>query len=153
MFNSCLIALSTELNNGTFQKDDFLVDACREYHLSIIRTELEMWQDQGGSDETFMERFESAFPPGFIRRDLCEAKNVIYDLYDIANSTIIRYELKPIYTYVMYQLVEEWPEYWSDNMECLVPKGLKAYLKKKACKQTSARNCDRMVLNTLLLCR
>ena len=130
MFNSSLIGISIELNGGNYGYDQPLVKACREFHLDIIRTELEMWQDQDASDESFIERFAVAFPPGFLRRDLLRAKNVIYDLFDIAVSDTLRLQLTPIYTYVMYHLIEGWFLIWDDE-ELNVPRGLKTYLRKK----------------------
>lgn len=130
MFNSSLIIeTSIQLNNGTFSYDCPLVNACQEMHLDIIRTELEMWKDQGQSDEGFIERFSDVFPKGFVRRDLKRAKNIMYDLFDIANSIVIRFELTPIYIYVMYHLIKEWFECWSDEDEIIyTPQSVIDYL-------------------------
>lgn len=124
MFNSSLIDISIELNGGSYNYDQPLVKACREFHLDIIRSELE---DQDSSDEVFFERFADDFPPGFIRRDLQRAKNVLYDLYDIGVSDI-RFKLTPIYTYVMYRLIQDWFIVWEDAA-LKVPRGIKTYLR------------------------
>lgn len=138
MFNSSLINISIELNNGMYHYDQPLVNACREFHVEIIRTELEMWNDEGGSDEAFIERFADDFPPGFMRRDLQRAKNILYDLYDIAISDTPRLQLIPIYTFVMYRLIEDWFIVWEDLDETIVvPRGLKTYLRKM-----HASKCD-----------
>jgi len=108
MFNSLmLISTSIELNGGKYSCKDPLVQSCYNFYLDIIRTEIELWQDVGDTDKAFVDRFKDVFPHGFIRRDIEKAKNVIYDLYDIALSPVIRFELSPIDTYVLYKLVEE----------------------------------------------
>lgn len=131
MFNSsAIIGISIQLNGGKYSSNCPLVKACHELNLNIIRTEIEMWQDQSGSDDGFIERFSSVFPRGFIRRDIRRAKNIIYDLYDIAVSEVLRLELSPIYTYVMYRLIEEWFEGWDGEEDMIyVPRGLKTYLR------------------------
>jgi len=131
MFNSSvIIRISIKLNDGKYSSNCPLVKACRDLHLNIVRTEIEMWKDQSGSDDYFIERFSGVFPRGFIRRDIERAKNIIYDLYDIAVSTVLRSELSPIYTYVMYRLIEEWFEGWAGEKEMIyVPRGLKTYLR------------------------
>lgn len=133
MFNSSLLVkTSLDLNDGKFSSKDPLVKACHDFYLDVIRTEIEMWQDQGGTDKDFAHRFNDVFPRGFIRRDIERAKNVIFDLYDIAVSPVLRFELSPINTYVMYGLIEGWFLAWEDDKEMLcVPRGLKTYLRKK----------------------
>jgi len=133
MFNSLmLISTSIELNGGKYSSKDPLVQSCYNFYLDIIRTEIELWQDVGDTDKAFVDRFKDVFPHGFIRRDIEKAKNVIYDLYDIALSPVIRFELSPIDTYVLYKLVEEWFLAWNEEEEILcVPRGLKTYLRKK----------------------
>lgn len=131
MFNSSLINISIELNNGMYHYDQPLVKACREFHLEIIRTELEMWNDEDCSDEAFIERFSDDFPPGFLRRDLERAKDILYDLYDIAKSDTLRLQLTPIYTFVMYRLIKDWFTVCCDNDDVIIiPRGLKTYLRK-----------------------
>ena len=133
MFNSSLlIKTSIELNDGKYSSEDPLVKACRDFFLDVIRTEIEMWQDQGGTDKDFIDRFDVVFPKGFIRRDIERAKNVIFDLYDIAISPVLRFDLSPINNFVMYGLIEGWFLAWEGNKEMLcVLRGLKTYLRKK----------------------
>lgn len=85
----------------------YISEACQQFHLDMLVTEMEMWEDCSGSDIDFSEMFESVFPPGYLRRNLQEAKDVIYDLLDILRSDIVRSELKPIYTYVMFHIILE----------------------------------------------
>lgn len=131
MFNSSIIiSISIQLNGGQYSSNCPLVKACHELHLNIIRTEIKMWKDQSGSDDCFLERFDSVFPRGFIRRDIERAKNILYDLYDIAISPVLRFELSPIYTYVMYKLIEEWFDCWDGEKDMIyVPRGIKTYLR------------------------
>lgn len=133
MFNSSLlIKTSIDLNDGKYSSKDPLVKACHDFYLDVIRTEIEMWQDQGGTDNDFVDRFSDVFPHGFIRRDIERAKNVMFDLYDIAVSPVLRFDLSPINTYVMYGLIEGWFLTWKGDKEMLcVPRGLKTYLRKK----------------------
>ena len=130
MFNSFrIVKTSIELNSGKFSSNDPLVKALHDLHLDIVRTEIEMWQDQGGTNEAFAEWFDDAFPSGFIRRDIERAKNVIYDLYDIAVSPVLRFELSPINTYVMCELIDRWfdeDEFAEERY--VVPNDLKTYL-------------------------
>lgn len=115
MFNSdLLIGTAIRLNNNEYKDDDILITACRDFHIDIVRTTIEMWKDQGETDQSFSEHFESVFPPGYIRRNIDHAKSVIFDLYDIAISSVIRFELPPIYVYVMYRMIEERMEIWED---------------------------------------
>lgn len=107
-------------------------ETCQQFHLDMLVTEVEMWKDFGGSDIGFFERFESVFPPGYLRRNLQGAKDVIYDLLDILRSDIVRSELKPIYTYVMFHIILEKSEELDDNYlpEERIPKGLESDLRK-----------------------
>ena len=90
MFNSSLLVkTSLDLNDGKFSSKDPLVKACHDFYLDVIRTEIEMWQDQSGSDDCFLERFDSVFPRGFIRRDIERAKNILrYRLVNINKTTL-----------------------------------------------------------------
>lgn len=110
----------------------YISEACQQFHLDMLVTEVEMWKDLGGADMDFLERFESVFPPGYLRRNLQEAKDVIYDLLDILRSDIVRSELKPIYTYVMFHIILEKNEELDDNYssEDRIPEGLESYLRK-----------------------
>ena len=75
MFNSSLLVKTAlDLNDGKFSSEDPLVKACHDFYLDVIRTEIEMWQDQGGTDKDFADRFNDVFPRGFIRRDIERAK-------------------------------------------------------------------------------
>lgn len=138
MFNSFLLSEVSKTYSGRL--DPYfapLMRACRELHLSIIRTEIEMWKDQGGSGEEFISRFESNFPPGFIRRDLKRAQCIIFDLFDIASSYTVRYELTPIYTFVMFRLIEDWFEaYEGEEPILFVPEEIVAYLHQQNVSQT-----------------
>lgn len=129
MFNSTLIGISIELNGGEYHSSQPLIKACQEFHLDAILSALELDGFQGGTDENFVEMFSSNFPPGFLRRDLQKARNILYDLYDIAISSVIRYDLAPIYTYVMYSIIEDWLALRKDSeMEKEMPDGLETYL-------------------------
>ena len=111
----------------------YISKVCKQFHLDMLVTEVEMWQDlSGSSDVGFLERFESVFPPGYLRRNLQGAKDVVYDLLDILRSDIIRCELKPIYTYVMYHIIVEKIDEYDDifSPEEQVPDGLESYLRK-----------------------
>ncbi len=133
MFNSLLlIKTSIDLNDGRYLSEDPLVKAFYDFNLDVIRTGIEMWRDQGGTDKDFADRFDAVFPKGFIRRDIERAKNVVFDLYDIAVSPVLRFDLSPINIYVMYGLIEGWFLTWEEDKEMLcVPRGLKTYLRKK----------------------
>ena len=109
----------------------YVSETCQQFHLNMLLTEIEMWKDCGGSDVDFCERFESVFPPGYLRRNLQGAKNVVYDLLDILQSDIVRSELKPIYTYVMRHIISEKNEELDDycSPEERIPEGLENHLR------------------------
>lgn len=67
--------------------------------------QIEMWQDMSGSKKDFIELFEYDYPIGFVRRNYDEAVSILYDLKYIAESNVIRYELSPLFTFVIYHLV------------------------------------------------
>ena len=76
------------------------------------------------------------FPPRYLRehsnKDII---SVIYDIKEILYSNIVRWELKPIYTYVIYNMIESCFELVNelyDKKECighLLPKSIKNMLK------------------------
>lgn len=109
----------------------YISGMCQQFHLDMLISEIEMWVNIGGSDIDFCARFESLFPPGYLRRNLQEAKKVIFDLLDILESYIVRSDLKPIYTYVMYHLIwEKCGEYDnSSSPEERIPEGLENRLR------------------------
>ncbi len=123
----------------------YVSEACQQFHLDMLVTEIEIWQTSGGSDMDFSEIFESVFPPGFLRRNLQGAKDIIYDLLDILRSNIIRSELKPIYTYVMFHIILEKSEELDDiySPEDRIPEGLEIYLR-------SAYGEDEDAINNIL---
>ncbi len=105
MFNSRLVQLSRELCNG-IPYDCPLFEAAKDFYIFALEVNHTEWLFENKTDEVFSEIFEYAFPPGYIRRDIESAKNVIYDLFDIAKSDIVRQELSPIYTYVLYNIIQ-----------------------------------------------
>lgn len=133
MFDSETIMITAlELNNGMFVEKDPLIQGLYNLHLDIVRTEIDSWQDMGGTDEDFAECFKDVFPTGFLRRDIQRAKNVLYDLYDIAVSPVLRFELSPVNTYVMHNLIARWFDAWSEDESIVcVPRGLKTNLRKR----------------------
>lgn len=118
---------------GRFSHAYHLVfEECQRFLLGMVLSELEIWRNLGGTDADFSERFDSVFPPGYLRRDLQGAKNIVYDLLDILNSEIVRSQLKPIYTYVMFHILLEANEGLDDDYspEERIPDGLKSELQK-----------------------
>ena len=134
MFNSSLLGISQEINNGRFDRYCPIVEAVYKTHNEIIHDAIAEWKMFGFSDEEFDEYFEDIFPPGFISRDRNKAKQIIYDLRDIAEGEAIRFELAPIYSYVMYNLIRNWCEMLeeSDQLKSNFPLTIKNYLKEKA---------------------
>lgn len=109
----------------------YILGMCQQFHLDMLVSEIEMWENVGGSDREFFERFESVFPPGYLRRNLQGAKDIIYDLLDILESSIVRSKLKPIYTYVMYHIISEKTKEYDDyySPEERIPEGLENHLR------------------------
>lgn len=114
MFNSRLVQLSRELCNN-IPYDCPLFKAAKDFYLFALEANHSEWLFENKTDETFLENFEYAFPPGFIRRNIESAKNIIYDLFDIARSDIVRQELSPIYTYVLYHIIYGVFDLFEDN--------------------------------------
>lgn len=128
MFNSSLIHYSKKISGNSFSLDNPIVLAYRTVHKDVIDLALDMWQTAGGDDCLFVEYFDHVFPPGFIRRDLQRAKSVLYDLKDIAESDIVRFSLSPIYTYVMFHLLEDTIRLWRETNINTLSKELVQYL-------------------------
>ena len=133
MFNSELLDCAKEMDGGQLDYDNPIVKAVYDTHNEIIQFEIDLWNDVDPSDKGFEEHFIYDFPPGFIRRDINRAKQIIYDLSDIASGETIRHELAPIYTYVMYHLLYRWSEIEFDEngLQDKLPNDIKEYLKAK----------------------
>lgn len=116
MLKAYPLSIVGETKNYLSKAYRYVSRACQQFHLDMLVTEVEMWKDSSGSDANFVERFESVFPPGYLRRNLQGAKGVIYDLLDILRSDIVRNELKPIYTYVMFHIISEKPKNWTTTI-------------------------------------
>lgn len=135
MFLSSLLGIAIKLDSGTYSESNPIIVAYQERHLDIVRSALEMWSDCG-NDESFIEYFQNDFPPGYIQRDVHAAKQIIENLMDIARGSAIRYKLRPIYTYVMYHLIDDFLEslhdYEVDGIDIgwLFPDELVKYLRK-----------------------
>lgn len=133
MCNSGLFNIVKELEDGFLEPSNPIVKAVCDVHYEAIIFEIDIWQDKGGTDEAFVEQFAEAFPPGFVRRDLARAKQVLFALRDIARSEEIRHELAPIYTYVMYDFISFQNELMDDmdQMPKDLPVEVKEYLREK----------------------
>ena len=133
MFNTSLFEIVKELNGGKFDQYNPIVKAVNDTFYGIIQSNIEIWHDFDASDAGFEERFYDDFPPGFISRDITRAKQIIFDLRDIAAGEAIRFELAPIYTYVMYHLIYHWNEWLADEdrLKDSFPQTVKDYLKEK----------------------
>lgn len=132
MFNSMILGLSREIQDRIDLSSCPIVKAFKNFYLDMFDLELDGWRDLGGTDEDFVECFEDVFPAGFLRRDLQKAKNIIYDLLDIAKSDVPRLYLSPINTYVIYHLMRNWYELLGDlddGIEC--PEEVINYLKEQ----------------------
>lgn len=131
MFNSYLIELAKKLSNGSFSDNDLLVRSCYEFYYNIILSEIESWESQYATDEGFITIFADDFPPGFLRRDLVQAKSILFDLLDIAKSRVIRGQLSPVMTYVLYNLVRDYFDVKADMESDTIPDNVLKYLDEK----------------------
>lgn len=132
MFNSIILDLSREIQDRIDISSCPIVKAFKNFYLDMFDWELDGWRGLGGTDADFAECFEDVFPTGFLRRDLQKAKNIIFDLHDIAKSDVPRLYLSPINTYVIYHLMRNWYDLLSDlndGIEC--PKEVTDYLNEK----------------------
>jgi len=132
MFNSMILGVSREIQGRMNISTCPIVKAFKNFYLDMFDLELDGWRGLGGTDEDFIECFEAVFPTGFLRRDLQRAKNIIFDLHDIAESDVPRLYLSPINTYVIYHLMRNWYELLgdlNDGIEC--PKEVINYLKEQ----------------------
>ena len=131
-YSITIVDTALALNNGRFVEQDPLIQAMYNLHLDIICTEIDTWRELDGSDDDFLYYFQDVFPAGFLRRDIQRAKNILFDLHDIAVSPVLRRELTPINTYVMCKLIERWFDAWAGDENMIrVPKGLKENLRKR----------------------
>ncbi len=130
MFNSALIDISQEINDGIFDRYNPIVEEVYDTYFSIMEMSIDGWMLNDPSDKGFMECFRDIFPPGYMTRDMSQAKSVIYDLMDVAAGFTVRYELKPIYIYVMHKLIQRWSDVIKDN-HGHIPERLQIYLKEK----------------------
>ena len=104
MFNSALLSDITR-RYGPVCDVSLLPNAIKVRHFEIIETAYNLWQDSG--DDIFDGYFRFFFPPGFIERDRGRAKQVVSDLWNIAQSPVIR-RLDAIHCYVMYHMIDAW---------------------------------------------
>ena len=105
MLNSRLVNLSIKLCKG-IPYNCPLFKAAKEFYIFALEINHTDWLLGNKTDEAFLENFEYAFPPGSIRRDMVSAQNIIYDLFDIAKSNVVRQELSPIHTYVLFHIMQ-----------------------------------------------
>ncbi len=106
MFNSRIVEISKSINNK-FNLNCPLIKAFQSFYLSVFSTYWDYWLDSEKTDEAFIEIFEDVFPTGYLRRDLASAKNLFNDLLDIVKGDTVRRELTPIYTYVVYNIMQD----------------------------------------------
>ena len=82
------------------------------------------------------EELSYYFPPRYIREHSnAQIINVVKEIEEIFCSDIIRWELKPLYTYVIYQIINDWCKLMEDiydekeRIKHLMPKSIKNMLK------------------------
>lgn len=61
----------------------------------------------------------SYFPRGYYKKKPEYCNDFIYSLRDTIQSSVIYDELTPIQSYVLYQIIDEWPDLYSDIPELL----------------------------------
>ena len=113
MFGSALLTEAVISDAGRYDPDHPLMKTCYAFYLDVV--ERNMMFSENMSDKEFENYFADDFPPGFIKREKNRARQVVDDLHAIAKSEVIRYELDPIYTYVMYHFILDWFECYMDN--------------------------------------
>ena len=141
MFNSSLYEIAQDIEDGILDHYNPIVYAVRKTHSEIIQSAIDEWEQSGTTDKGFEQCFEKDFPPGFINRDRNRAKQIIYDLRDIAEGETIRYELEPIYSYVMYHLIVHWCEMLKSYnlLKSNFPEEVIDYLNKQSIKPRSEK--------------
>ena len=99
-----------------YARKGVLFDCIKQRFIDVL--ESYMWYfDVIETTDDFIDYFEYLFPSAYIRANPEKAKTVVYDLWHIANSTIIRYDLEPIYVYVMYHMIAEWCMELADRLK------------------------------------
>lgn len=92
--------------------DEYLYKKVKEVYLDIVYSEMEYFESL--SQDDISDSLELIFTESFVRYHYQEAKNIIIDLYNIANDDIIRNTLPPLHTYAMYRLIRNIMDFYSD---------------------------------------
>ena len=137
MFNSVLLLTESEGDGEKYGRGHPLFETCREFYLDVIERDRLFLEDM--SEKDFVSYFEKDFPPGFITREKERARQILDDLYAIAQSAVVRYELAPVYTFVLYHLVRDWFANYKDRQkevgtkkaEAFLPDKIQGYLKSR----------------------
>ncbi len=103
-------------NTGMYPTGDSKLDNyIQEYFIGMIEIEaLDFLRTCWDKKELPDEYLENIFPRSFIHRNPQKAVEIIYDLDDIARSTIVRKSLPPLHLYAMYHIIRNYEDYKND---------------------------------------
>lgn len=80
---------------------------------AIVRVVLDMLNDNGGFD------LEGFFPRDYLDRKPEECRRLVDELYEILQSDILRYYIKPKYEYLLYSIISWWDDVADDESDLI----------------------------------
>lgn len=103
-------------NTGIYPSGDSQLDTYVQDHFiaMIEMAGLDYLRSSWGKKEPLDEYLDTVFPRAFLRRNPKKAVEIMYDLDDIARSTVIRQELPPLHLYAMYWIIRDYEELKDD---------------------------------------
>ena len=126
MFNSGLFADITDYSDYTHNP---LILAVNVQYKELLEFVDCCWQNEKAKGALFQNHFQKYFPPGYIDRDPGKAREIYKSLLHIPQSDMIRTDLPPICTYVMYQFIVEYGPFTRLSKACWYTEELEQYMK------------------------
>ena len=104
MFQNCIC--------NSPKDDEYLYEKVKSVYVDLVYQEIQYYDDM--SDSEIKQSLCYLFNESFVRYNFQKAKDIIFDLYDIAKSDKVRSTLPPLHTYAMYRLILNASEYFKD---------------------------------------
>lgn len=105
MFNNSILHI------GNFREQEIIRKEFAVFQRDIFNYVLDFLDDD--CPKYFLEEY---FPPRYYREHTkTQLQNILFDIRDIIFSDVIREELSPIYTYVLYKILETYKELIDDQ--------------------------------------
>ncbi len=84
-----------------------------------LKIMVEVYIDYLNTDDGFemSAKLEEVLPRDYVARKPDECKKIVYELYEMISSNVIRDYIKPKYEYLLYQIMCRWEEICDDEEE------------------------------------